>query len=88
MEVPNLRVSKDEVKDFCARLNDLNQRRNEFIHSAWTVRDPDKDPTRFKRTARPKAGFSLNVAAVPVADILALANELVEAEFKVWEITP
>ena len=87
-ENADVRVGKDEVLWLCARLNDLNQRRNEFIHSAWTFRDPDKDPARFKRTARPKAGFSLKVTVVPVAEILALAQELLDAENKLWGIVP
>lgn len=88
MEATDLRVPKEDVAAFCGRLNDLGQRRNEYIHSAWQFRDPNKDPIRFKRTARPKAGFSLNVAPSPVADILQLADDILEAEHKVWAITP
>jgi hypothetical protein len=88
MEAKDLRVSKEEVATFCARLNELNQRRNEYIHSAWQFRDPTQDPTRFKRTARPKAGFSLNVSTAPVAEILKLGDDLLEAERILWGITP
>jgi|SRR6266699_2507802 len=88
MEAPNLRVPKSEVDAFCAHLNNLNQKRNEYIHSAWIFRDPERVPTRFKRTAKAKAGFSLNVTPVPVKEVLALADELVEAENKLWGIVP
>jgi len=88
IEAKDLRVSKEEVVSFCARLNELNQRRNEYIHSAWQFRDPTQDPTRFKRTARPKAGFSLNVSTAPVAEIRKLIEDLLEAERILWGITP
>src|SRR5438128_1219794 len=45
IEAPELRVEKSDVAAFCSHLNDLNQRRNEYIHSAWMFRDPAEAPT-------------------------------------------
>jgi len=87
-EVPGVRVPSADVTAFCSRLNELNQRRNEYIHSAWTFRDPGQAPARFKRTAKAKDGFSLNVTPAPITEILGLARELLEAERKLWEIAP
>ena len=87
-ELGTARVPLDEVRAFCGHLYTLNDRRNTIIHSAWNFRATADAPRRFKRTATPKAGFSLNVTDVTPSEIRDLAEQFRLAENKLWEIVP
>ena len=66
----------------------LNEERNRYVHSAWGIAHKDTGHRRFKRSARAKSGFQLDLQNVPPADILDLAERLRQAEHKLWEIVP
>ncbi|MDB4883283.1 MAG: hypothetical protein JWL95_2049 [Gemmatimonadetes bacterium] len=81
-------VPADDVIAYCKHLDALNERRNTIIHSAWHLDADEGNHRRFKRSAKPKSGFSLNVRPIAAADIYSLAREFRDAERKLWEIVP
>ena len=79
-------VPKEEVHEFCAHLQGLNQERNRIVHSAWAW--DDDLVQRYKRTARGSGGFSLNVSDVDINEIRRFGLEIGEAVKKLWEVVP
>ena len=80
------RVPKEEVHEFCAHLQSLNQERNRIVHSAWAW--DDDLVQRYKRTAKGRGGFSLTVSDVEIDEIRRFGLEIGEAVKKLWEIVP
>jgi hypothetical protein len=84
---PERRVSPEDLQDFCAHLLTLNEQRNSTIHSVYG-RTRTGEQKAYRRSARMKAGFSLNVRDVAVSDIDELCAHVEEAEKKLWEVVP
>lgn len=87
-ELGTARVPVEEVAGICSHLHKLNGRRNAIIHFAWSFRTETAEPERFKRTAKVKSGFLLNVTDIEVDEVLSLAEDFRRAEAKLWEIVP
>ena len=87
-EAAELRVPPTDVHEYCKFVLGLNDERNRYVHSAWGIAPKDTGHRRFKRSARAKSGFQLDLQNVPPADILDLAERLRQAEHKLWEIVP
>jgi hypothetical protein len=82
---PLRKAAPEEIEAFCSHLLTLNEQRNTFIHSVYG-RTPEGVRKAYKRTARPKAGFSLNVRDLSVADIDALTASIDAAEKRLWQL--
>jgi len=78
-----------EIRAFCDRLEKLNDRRNQLIHSTWGLSaDRVRRTRRSKRSASAKGGFEVRVTHTSVAEVRAVADECIEADRKLWEIVP
>jgi hypothetical protein len=86
-ELKNCSLPNEEVAKYCAHLNTLNEERNLMIHSAWNW-GGSAGTRRYKRTAKIKSGFSLNVTPIKPEAIRDLADQYIEAEKKLWEYVP
>jgi hypothetical protein len=82
------RLPIEDVHAFCNALNGLYDERNVAIHSAYNLRVEDLPHRSYKRSAKPKTGFSLNVKAITASDIRDLAERFRQASQKVWEFVP
>ena len=87
VEMKTCRIPVEDVSQYCAHLNSLNDQRNTIIHSAWNWRG-SAGTRRFKRTAKIKTGFSLNITNTTPNEIRELAERFRQAEQKLWEIVP
>ena len=83
-----LRVPPTDVHKYCTLVLRLNEERNRYVHSAWGITHKDTGHRRFKRSAKAKSGFQLDIQDVSSAEILDLAERLRQAEQKLWEIRP
>ena len=82
------RVSAEEVRQFCVTLNALYDERNTIIHSAYYLHGNERPHRRYKRTAKPKTGFALNVTEITAAGLRGLSERLRAASAKIWDIVP
>jgi hypothetical protein len=79
-------TAREEIERLCGHLLSLNDRRNTFIHSFWSSQVGSAYMMRMKSSVNPKKGLSQRAESVSPATVLELANELGEAEDKVWEV--
>lgn len=80
-------VPLTEAQEFCRLVLTLNDERNRYVHSAWSAA-ADVGHRRFRRSAKTKTGFRLDIRSVSPDDIFDLAERLQQAEQKLWEIVP
>jgi len=81
------RAALEDIDTLCKELNALNDERNIVIHSVYGQTRQGQQKA-YKRTARAKAGFSLNVRDVTIADIEALTSRIDNAERTIWALVP
>lgn len=87
VELKTHRGAVEDVKAYCKHLNDLNDKRNVIVHSAWNWLGTG-GVRRYKRTAKPKSGFALSVTKTSPTEIRELAAAFFQAERKIWEYVP
>ena len=87
LELGTHRGTVDDVKGYCRHLNELNDKRNAIVHSAWNWLG-SAGVRRYKRTAKVKSGFALNVTKTSPTEILEVAASFFQAERKIWEYVP
>jgi hypothetical protein len=87
-DAANLRVPKPEVEAYCKHLLTLNERRNALVHSAWLVQRGDESTRRVRRRADAAKGFTYAITQATPDQINALAQQLLAAEAKLWELVP
>ena len=78
--------TKEDIKEFCGSLLQVNEDRNWLIHSAWYDPGPADQMQRYKPTADQKHGLKLNLQDASIADIDGLILRIKGAEAKIWEI--
>ena len=86
-ELGTARVPEADVKSYCDHLGRLNDRRNAVVHSAWNWLGT-AGTRRIKRSAKISSGFSLGVTPMTAEQVMTLADEIREAELKLWEVVP
>jgi hypothetical protein len=75
-----------DIHEFCESIGKLNTRRNNLVHSFWTIEEETKAMKRHKMEAKRGDGLTLNSLDVKPEDVRALNDELIAASNKTWEL--
>jgi hypothetical protein len=78
---------RSEIGELCTLLCQLNERRNQFVHSFWHTGDHAVHAIRMKSRASAKKGLVLTTSGVTPEEVEALAWELHEVQEKLWEFS-